>query len=94
MCTLIVLHRCFEAAPLVVAANRDEYLDRPTEGPALRETARGDGRVVAPRDARAGGTWLGLNENGLFAAITNRRCESPDPDRRSRGLIVMDALSA
>jgi uncharacterized protein with NRDE domain len=92
MCTLIVLHRCFEAAPLVVAANRDEYFDRPAEGPALRETARGT--VVAPRDERAGGTWLGLNEYGLFAAITNRRCESPDPNRRSRGLIVMDALGA
>lgn len=92
MCTLIVLHRCFEAAPLVVAANRDEFFERPAEGPALRETAYG--KLAAPRDERAGGTWLGLNEHGLFAAITNRRCESPDPDRRSRGLIVMDALAA
>lgn len=92
MCTLIVLHRCSQAAPLVVAANRDEYLERSAEGPAVRETAAG--KVVAPRDERAGGTWLGLNEDGLFAAITNRRCESPDPNRRSRGLIVMDALAA
>ena len=92
MCTLIVLHRCYRAAPLLIAANRDEYFERPTEGPALRETARAN--VVAPRDERAGGTWLGLNEYGLFAAITNRRCESPDPNRRSRGLIVMDALGA
>jgi len=92
MCTLIVLHRCFEAAPLVVAANRDEYFERPAEGPALRDTAHG--RVVAPLDRRAGGTWLGLNEHGLFAAITNQRCESPDPNRRSRGLIVLDALAA
>jgi uncharacterized protein with NRDE domain len=92
MCTLIALHRCVEAAPLVVAANRDEYFHRPAEGPALRETAHG--RVVAPRDERAGGTWLGLNEHGVVAAITNRRCETPDPDRRSRGLIVLDALAA
>jgi uncharacterized protein with NRDE domain len=92
MCTLIALHRCVEAAPLVVAANRDEYLHRPAEGPALRETAHG--RVVAPRDQRAGGTWLGLNERGVVAAITNRRCEAPDPDRRSRGLIVLDALAS
>lgn len=91
MCTLIVLHRCFEAAPLVVAANRDELFERPAEGPALRETAHG--RMVTPRDRREGGTWLGLNEHGLFAAITNRRCESPDPDRRSRGLIVNDVLA-
>jgi uncharacterized protein with NRDE domain len=92
MCTLIALHRCVETAPLVVAANRDEYFHRPAEGPALRETAHG--RVVAPRDQRAGGTWLGLNEHGVVAAITNRRCEAPDPDRRSRGLIVLDALAA
>ena len=75
-----------------MAANRDEFFGRPAEGPALRETAHG--KTVAPRDQRAGGTWLGLNEHGLFAAITNRRCESPDPNRRSRGLIVTDALTA
>ena len=92
MCTLIVLHRCVSEAPLVVAANRDEYFDRPAEGPALRNTP--DGTVLAPRDQRAGGTWLGLNEHGLFAAVTNRRCDAPDPNRRSRGLIVMDALRA
>jgi uncharacterized protein with NRDE domain len=92
MCTLIVLHRCVPEAPLVVAANRDEYFERPAEGPALRETP--DGTVLAPRDRRAGGTWLGLNEHGLFAAVTNRRCDAPDPNRRSRGLIVMDALRA
>lgn len=92
MCTLIVLHRCVEATPLVVAANRDEFFERPTEGPALRHTTHG--RILAPRDARAGGTWLGLNEHGLFAAVTNRRSDAPDPNRRSRGLMVMDALRA
>ena len=92
MCTLIVLHRLVPGAPLVVAANRDEYLDRPSEGPTLRATAFGS--VVAPRDLRAGGTWLGLNAKGVFAAVTNLRCPEPDPDRRSRGLLVMDALSS
>jgi uncharacterized protein with NRDE domain len=91
MCTLIVLHRLVPGTPLVVAANRDEYLDRPSEGPALRTTAFGP--VVAPSDLRAGGTWLGLNAEGVFAAVTNLRCPEPDPDRRSRGLLVMDALS-
>lgn len=92
MCTLIVLHCCVRETPLVVAANRDEYFDRPAEGPALRDTP--NGRVLAPRDERAGGTWLGLNQHGLFAAITNRRSDAPDPNRRSRGLIVLDALGA
>lgn len=91
----------------MVAANRDEFHERPTEGPALRDTsiqapaasgqamARGAKRarpVVAPRDLRAGGTWLGINSKGLFAAVTNRRCENPDASRRSRGWLVMEAL--
>jgi uncharacterized protein with NRDE domain len=98
MCTLIAIHRRIPGAPLVVAANRDEFFDRPSEGPALREistlwNARG-GWAVAPLDIRAGGTWLGLGSQGLFAAVTNRRCPDPDPERRSRGLVVMEALAA
>ncbi len=92
MCTLIAFHRCVPGAALVVAANRDEFHARPALGPALRETPHG--AVVAPLDARAGGTWLGLGRTGLFAAVTNRRCEEPDPSRRSRGLLVMEALAA
>jgi uncharacterized protein with NRDE domain len=71
---------------LVIAANRDEFLDRPSEGPALR------GAIAAPRDVRAGGTWLGLSRTGVFAAVTNRKCPNPDPGRRSRGQLVLDAL--
>jgi len=92
MCTLITLHRCVPGAPLVVAANRDEHRDRPAEGPALRETAAGP--VAAPRDLRAGGTWLGVNRHGAFAALTNRPTACADPTRRSRGLLVMDALAS
>ncbi len=92
MCTLIALHRCVVGAPLVIAANRDEFLERPAEGLALRETV--GGRIVAPRDVRAGGTWFGVNRHGVFAALTNRRSIESDPARRSRGLLVLDALRA
>ena len=92
MCTLIAIHRRVPGAPLIVAANRDEYLDRPAEGPALRDTPSGP--VLAPLDLRAGGTWLGLNADGVFAAVTNRPCGDPDRTLRSRGLVVMDALAA
>jgi len=92
MCTLIALHRCTPGAPLVVAANRDEFADRPALGPALRETEHGF--VLAPLDAQAGGTWLGVNPAGMFAAITNRRSDAPDPRRRSRGYLVLEALGA
>jgi len=88
VCTLIALHRCVPGAPLVIAANRDEFLDRPSEGPVLR------GTIASPRDVRAGGTWLGLSRTGVFAAVTNRKGADPDPERRSRGLLVLDALCA
>jgi len=74
-----------------MAANRDEYLDRPAEIPALRNW--GGMPLVAPLDVRGGGTWLGLNRAGLFAGLTNRPTQSPDPTRRSRGLVVADALA-
>lgn len=92
MCTLILLHRPAPGVRLAVAANRDEYLDRPACGPAL--DVRGRLPVLAPRDLRAGGTWLGLNGAGVFAALTNRPNPAPDLARRSRGLLVLDALAA
>jgi uncharacterized protein with NRDE domain len=92
MCTLVALHGCAPGAHLWVAANRDEYLERPAEGPALR--AGRNGPIVAPLDRRAGGTWWGLNATGVFAAVTNRPNAQPDPTRRSRGQLVLDLLAA
>lgn len=91
VCTLIAIHRRVRGAALIIAANRDEYYDRPAEGPALR-MAGAELQIVAPLDLRAGGTWLGVNGNGVFAAVTNLRNDEPDPTRRSRGMVVMDAL--
>jgi uncharacterized protein with NRDE domain len=88
VCTLIAAWRVFEEAPVCVAANRDEFVDRPSSPPGVWDTSP---RVVAPRDERAGGTWLGYNERGVLAAVTNR-WESGE-GHRSRGLLVTDALS-
>jgi uncharacterized protein with NRDE domain len=93
MCTLVVLHRAIPGAPLLVGANRDEFYDRRAEGPALRRMPSGVA-VVAPLDARGGGTWFGLSAAGLFAAVTNVAAAEADPRRRSRGLLVLDALEA
>ena len=49
--------------------------------------------VIAGRDLVAGGTWLGLTEEGRFAAVTNVRGEAPDPDKASRGALVTDMLA-
>jgi uncharacterized protein with NRDE domain len=83
MCTLIVLHRCVAGKPLVVAANRDEFFARPAEGPAIR-SAR-SGRILAPRDLEAGGSWVGLSERGVFAGLTNLRPTAVAPTRRALG---------
>ncbi|WP_049987059.1 NRDE family protein [Halobellus rufus] len=89
MCTLTLAWRVFADAPVVVAANRDELLDRESEPPAVRD---GDPAFVAPRDAEAGGTWIGYNEAGVFCGITNRWVDVPDGGERSRGLLVRDVL--
>lgn len=90
MCTLMALYRRHPEFWLVVAANRDERLDRPSAGP---DVLRHDPRAVGGRDLAAGGTWLGVNEHGLFAAVTNRRDSILKTERRSRGLLVRDALA-
>jgi uncharacterized protein with NRDE domain len=87
VCTLAFAWREFEDAPLVVAANRDEALGRPAEPPAVRPDHPG---ILMPRDEQAGGTWMGVTDDGLFVGITNRRAEVEGD--RSRGLLVRDAL--
>jgi uncharacterized protein with NRDE domain len=88
VCTLTLAWQVFPDAPVVVAANRDERSDRPSEPPERTGT---DPAVVAPRDAEAGGTWIGYNDAGLFVGITNRPTRGT-PAERSRGLLVDDAL--
>ena len=68
MCTLIVLHRCVPGRPLVVAANRDEFLARPAEDMAVRE--REGGQVLSPLDLEAGGTWVGLSARSPVETIS------------------------
>jgi len=89
MCTLMVLYRAPPEFWLIAAANRDERLDRPSAPPGI---LRENPRAVGGKDLVAGGTWLGLNAYRLFAAVTNRRDGAPDPARRSRGLLALDAL--
>ena len=88
MCTLIGLHRSVPGYDLVIGMNRDEDRLRPAEPPQLLP---GPPPLVAPRDARAGGTWLGVNQAGLFAALSNRRGKT-SPAARSRGLLMLDVL--
>jgi Uncharacterized conserved protein len=89
VCTLVLAWQVFADTPVAVAANRDEQLVRPSEPPQRIDE---NPAVVAPRDAEAGGTWVGYNERGVFVAITNRWTDTDLAGDRSRGLLVRDAL--
>jgi hypothetical protein len=89
MCLLALFFRAVDDAPLVVGANREELYARPGEPPRIQE---GTFRAVAGVDPTAGGTWLGVNEHGLLAAVTNRPRAGAPAKPRSRGLLVRDLL--
>jgi uncharacterized protein with NRDE domain len=87
MCVLAMWLGIDPKRPLLVAANRDESPARPSAPPSELE-----GGVVAGRDLRSGGTWLGINRQGLFVAVTNRRSPAAGPDAHSRGLLALETL--
>jgi uncharacterized protein with NRDE domain len=76
---------------VIVAANRDEFYDRPTSPASFWADAPS---VLAGRDLKADGTWLGIDRLGRFAAVTNyRQGERESPAARSRGRLVSDFLT-
>jgi uncharacterized protein with NRDE domain len=92
VCLIVIGWRCRPDLPLVVAANRDEWRDRPAEPAHWWPDHPG---ILAGRDLKAGGTWMGVTRAGRFAAVTNFRDPS---DRRStarsRGELVTQFLLA
>jgi hypothetical protein len=91
MCTLVILRRPEHPWPVVIGANRDEMISRPALPPARHWPDRPE--VVAGLDQLAGGSWLGVNDWGVAAAILNRHGSlGPAPGQRSRGELVLEAL--
>src|SRR5260370_11994844 len=91
MCTVVILRRPEHAWPVVIGANRDEMIDRPAMPPGRHWPDRME--VVGGLDLEAGGTWLGVNDWGVAAAILNRHGSlGPAAGMRSRGQLVLDAL--
>ena len=91
MCLLAIQYRLVPESPILVAANREEFYDRRSTSPAILS---GKPRILCPTDSRAGGTWLGVNQNGMFVGICNRRMLEPISGNRSRGVLCKDILRA
>lgn len=89
MCLLAVQYRLVPESPILVAANREEYIERPSLPPSIQS---GKPRVLCGVDQKAGGTWLGVNQNGLFVGLCNRATSSPLFGQRSRGSLALDLL--
>lgn len=90
MCLVLLALNSHPKYPLIVAANRDEFYDRPTAAAEFWPEAPG---VLAGRDLQAGGTWLGVTREGRFAAVTNYRQGTREAmATRSRGHLVSDFL--
>jgi len=87
MCLIVLAWQVHRQHGLIVAANRDEFHERPTEAAQWWQKPAG---MFAGRDARAGGAWCAADRDGRFAAVTNVREAAPDQDLRSRGWLVRD----
>jgi len=86
MCLLVLAWRAHPRYRLIVAANRDEYHERPA-APLDKWPAPDD--LLAGRDLRAGGTWLGLDRQRRFGVVTNfRDLQRPAPQAPSRGGLI------
>lgn len=91
MCTVVLLRRPDHEWPLVLGANRDEMRDRSWQPPARHWPDRP--QVIAGLDDQAGGTWMGMNDDGLVVCVLNRYGTlGSHPDFRSRGELPLEAL--
>ena len=91
MCSIVLLIRPGHDWPVLIGANRDEMQSRPWDPPGRHWPDRPE--VLAGRDRLAEGSWLGLNDTGVMAAMLNRSGTlGPAAGKRSRGELVLEAL--
>ena len=90
MCLLLTALNTHPAYKLILLANRDEHYERPSASARFWDEAPS---VLAGKDLRAGGTWLGITKNGRIAAVTNYRDPSAVRESApSRGTLVSNFL--
>ncbi|MEA4837773.1 MAG: NRDE family protein [Rhodospirillaceae bacterium] len=91
MCTVVILRRPEHDWPILIGANRDEMIDRPWRPPGRHWPDRPN--LVAGLDVLAGGSWMGVNDEGVAAMLLNRvGTLGPLAGKRSRGELVLEAL--
>jgi len=92
VCLILLAWRVHSGYPCVLAANRDEFHERPTSSADWWPDRP---RILGGRDLKEGGTWLGVTRRGRFAALTNFR--DPRLQRvgvQSRGTLVTELLGS
>ncbi len=90
MCLILFAFQQQPDYPLIIAANRDEFYDRPTQAAHFWPEAP---ELFAGKDLQAGGTWMGVTKGGRFAAVTNyRSAASVPPQAISRGQLCTEFL--
>ena len=91
MCLILFAYRHHPRYRLILAANRDEFYERPTQALAFWPDHP---EIAAGRDLKQMGTWLGITRQGRLAAITNYRGSGAQKvDAPSRGHLVADFLA-
>lgn len=90
MCLILFAHQCHRDLPLVILANRDEFLGRPTAAAAPWTE---NPAIIGGRDLVAGGGWFAAGSDGRWAAVTNvREGEHSPSGAPSRGWLVRDFM--
>ena len=90
MCLIALAYKVIPDLQLAVCSNRDEFYARPTAAMEWWPSAN----ILAGRDLRAGGTWLGVSGGGRFAAVTNFLGIFGPDKPLSRGQLVADFLTS
>lgn len=92
MCTLIIYRNASHTWPCIIATNRDELINRTFITPGVHW--KSSPNIFAGKDKKAGGSWLGINNNGMCVAILNRKSNGKKIiSKISRGEIVLKALA-
>jgi uncharacterized protein with NRDE domain len=91
MCLILFSYQPNSDKRLWLAANRDEFHQRPTMPARIWPQQP---TIIGGQDLQAGGTWLGITKQGRFAAITNYRKPNSPEGRVSRGALCADFLAS